>query len=96
MADLFLYEKIDTLKEAGISVDFLDLIKSGLSKRILLREYQVDAFINFTLYFETDGLRKNKQVHTLFHMATGMVKLLLWQALYCIYIPRDTESFYSL
>ncbi len=93
MADLFLYEKIDTLKEAGISVDFLDLIKSGLSKRILLREYQVDAFINFTLYFETDGLRKNKQVHTLFHMATGSGKTVIMAGLILYLYTKGYRKF---
>lgn len=58
MAEQFLYEKLDVAKEVGMSIDFPEIIKSGLSKRISLREYQIDAFINFTLYFDNDRLRK--------------------------------------
>lgn len=81
MAEQFLYEKLDVAKEVGMSIDFPEIIKSGLSKRISLREYQIDAFTNFALYFENDGLRKNKQVHTLFHMATGSGKTVIMAGL---------------
>ena len=47
MAEQFLYEKLDVAKEVGIDIDFPEIIKSGLSKRIFLREYQTDAFTNF-------------------------------------------------
>ena len=77
MAEQFLYEKLDVAKEVGMSVNFPEIINSGLSKKISLREYQIDAFTNFTLYFDNDGLRKNKQVHTLFHMATGSGKTVI-------------------
>lgn len=94
MAEQFLYEKLDVAKEFGMSVDFPEIIKSGLSKKISLREYQIDAFTNFALYFDNDGLRKNKQVHTLFHMATGSGKTVIMAGL-ILYIQRDIESFYS-
>ncbi|CAD7287342.1 hypothetical protein LMG7974_00248 [Campylobacter majalis] len=81
MAGQFLYEKLDVAKEVGMNVDFPEIIKSGLSKRISLREYQIDAFTNFALYFDNDGLRKNKQVHTLFHMATGSGKTVIMAGL---------------
>ena len=81
MAEQFLYEKIDVAKEFGMSIDVPEIIKSGLSKKISLREYQIDAFTNFALYFGNNRLRKNKQVHTLFHMATGSGKTVIMAGL---------------
>lgn len=81
MAEQFLYEKLDVAKEVGMSIDLPEIIRSGLSKKISLREYQIDAFANFALYFDNDGLRKNKQVHTLFHMATGSGKTVIMAGL---------------
>lgn len=81
MVEQFLYEKLDIAKEVGMNVDFPEIIQSGLSKKISLREYQIDAFTNFALYFGNKGLRKNKQVHTLFHMATGSGKTVIMAGL---------------
>ena len=81
MTEPFLYEKLDIVKKAGMSIDLPEIIKSGLSKKISLREYQIDAFTNFALYFGNNGLRKNKQVHTLFHMATGSGKTVIMAGL---------------
>ena len=53
MAEQFLYEKLDVAKEVGMSVDFPEIIKSGLSKKISLRKYQIDAFANFAFYILT-------------------------------------------
>lgn len=81
MSEQFLYEKLDTAKEMGYGVVLPEIIKSGLSKIISLREYQLEAFSNFVLYFENEHLRKNKQVHTLFHMATGSGKTVIMAGL---------------
>lgn len=93
MAEQFLYEKLDVAKEVGMSIDFPEIIKSGLSKRISLREYQIDAFINFTLYFDNDRLRKNKQVHTLFHMATGSGKTVIMAGLILYLYTKGYRKF---
>ena len=77
MSEHFLYEKIDILKENIDIPDIPEIIENGLSKNIVLREYQKDAFNNFQIYFENEKLRKNKQVHTLFHMATGSGKTVI-------------------
>ena len=53
MAEQFLYEKLNVAKEVGMSVDFPEIIKSGLSKKISLRKYQIDAFANFAFYILT-------------------------------------------
>lgn len=93
MAEQFLYEKLDVAKEFGMSVDFPEIIKSGLSKKISLREYQIDAFTNFVLYFDNDGLRKNRQVHTLFHMATGSGKTVIMAGLILYLYTKGYRKF---
>lgn len=93
MAEQFLYEKLNAVKEFGMSIDFPEIIKSGLSKRISLREYQIEAFTNFDLYFSNDGLRKNKQVHTLFHMATGSGKTVIMAGLILYLYTKGYRKF---
>jgi type III restriction-modification enzyme len=93
MAEQFLYEKLDIIKEVGMSIDFPEIIKSGLSKKIFLREYQIAAFTNFALYFDNDRLRKNKQVHTLFHMATGSGKTIIMAGLILYLYTKGYRKF---
>lgn len=93
MAEQFLYEKLDAIIEAGMQIDFPEIIKKGLSKKIILRDYQIDAFNNFALYFENDGLRKNKQVHTLFHMATGSGKTVIMAGLILYMYTKGYRKF---
>lgn len=93
MSEQFLYEKLAVIKEAGISVDFPEIIKSGLSEKILLRAYQIDAFTNFVGYFENAGLRKNKQIHTLFHMATGSGKTVIMAGLILYLYTKGYRKF---
>lgn len=93
MAEQFLYEKIDTLKEAGMNVDFPNIIKQGLSNKIVLRDYQIEAFNNFALYFDNDGLKKNKQIHTLFHMATGSGKTVIMAGLILYLYTKGYRKF---
>lgn len=93
MSEQFLYEKLDGAKEFGKSVDFPEIIKSGLSKRISLREYQVDAFTNFALYFDNNRLRKNEQIHTLFHMATGSGKTVIMAGLILYLYTKGYRKF---
>ena len=77
----FLYETLDSLNEAGALVDVPEFIDTNLASTIELREYQIRAFQNFITYYENDKLRKNKQVHTLFHMATGSGKTVIMAGL---------------
>ena len=60
MSEQFLYEKLDNAKEVGLNIEFPEIIEKGLSNKIILREYQIEAFKNFILYFESGNLRKNK------------------------------------
>lgn len=93
MAEYFLYEKIDVLKEAGMTIALPEIIKNGFSKKILLREYQEEAFKNFILYFDNDDLRKNKQIHTLFHMATGSGKTVIMAGLILYLYTKGYRKF---
>lgn len=77
----FLYETLDALKESGNLKDVPYFVESSLSSRIDLRGYQKEAFQYFITYFENENLRKNKQVHTLFHMATGSGKTVIMAGL---------------
>ena len=93
MSELFLYEKIDTAKEVGVNIDFPEIINNGLSNNIILRDYQIEAFNNFVLYFENDRLRKNKQIHTLFHMATGSGKTVIMAGLILYLYTKGYRKF---
>ena len=71
---LFLYEKIETLKEVAPLPSLPDYIGDSLSPIFKIREYQEEAFKHFIAYMENDNFHKNKQPHLLFHMATGAGK----------------------
>ena len=81
MSKLFLYEKIEVLNESGKLAELADIINSGLASHIQLREYQEEAFKYFITYYENENLSKNKQIHTLFHMATGSGKTVIMAGL---------------
>lgn len=72
----FLYEKIDTLREVGVSKELPQYIPNNLNPNFELRPYQTAAFENFITYFESDKLCQ-KPTQTLFHMATGSGKTLI-------------------
>lgn len=93
MTEEFLYKKLDVLREAGIEFDLPDVIKQGLSKKIVLRKYQVNAFSNFVSYFENKNLRKDKQIHTLFHMATGSGKTIIMAGLILFLYSKGYRKF---
>lgn len=93
MAESFLYEKLDTLKEINELAPMPDIIEHSLSRNIVLREYQKEAFQYFVTYFEKDGLRKNKQIHTLFHMATGSGKTMMMAGLILYLYTKGYRKF---
>ena len=93
MAEHFLFEKLNILREAGINIDIPEIIQNGLSKKIALREYQLDAFRNFLGYYENDKLRENKQIHTLFHMATGSGKTVIMAGLILYLYTKGYKKF---
>ena len=93
MSEHFLYETLDILRDAKVNLDLPEIIETGLSKNIILREYQIDAFNNFVTYFENDNLKKNKQVHNLFHMATGSGKTLVMAGLMLYLYTKGYRKF---
>ncbi|MCT7825984.1 MAG: DEAD/DEAH box helicase family protein [Lactobacillus iners] len=93
MSDQFLYEKLDVLKETNQLSAMPDIIEKGLSKNIVLREYQKEAFQYFVTYFENDSLHKNKQIHTLFHMATGAGKTVMMAGLILYLYTKGYRKF---
>lgn len=64
-----------------MSVPVPSHITDNLSQKISLRDYQKQGLEYFLTYLDQDILRKNKQVHTLFHMATGSGKTVMMAAL---------------
>ncbi len=72
----FLYKKIATLKEAGMSAEVPQFLIDNLSSNIKLRDYQKEA-IHDTILYLTSNLGKNKQTHILYHMATGSGKTVI-------------------
>ncbi len=82
MTDLFLYEEIENrIRRDECTIDMPAIIRTGLSKRIELRPYQEEAIKNFICYYTDEGLSKNKQIHNLFHMATGSGKTVIMASL---------------
>jgi type III restriction enzyme len=81
MADKYLYETLEAIDSAGLLTEMPDYIAQNLSSHIVLRDYQEQAFCYFISYAENDELRKNKQLHTLFHMATGSGKTVIMAGL---------------
>lgn len=80
MSEQYLYQELDVLKKVGVLKELPEYIESNLNDNIVLRDYQEDAFKYFITYCESD-LKKNKQIHTLFHMATGSGKTVIMAGL---------------
>lgn len=89
----FLYEELDSINKFGFLKDLPDIIESGLSENIILRDYQKEAFQYFITYMENEGLSKNKQVHTLFHMATGSGKTVIMAGLILYLYTKGYRNF---
>ena len=93
MDEKYLYEKLELVDEMGMLKNIPDFVKNGLSDHINLREYQDKAFKYFITYYETENLRKNKQVHTLFHMATGSGKTVIMAGLILYLYTKGYRNF---
>lgn len=88
----FLYEKIDTLREVGVSKELPQYIPDNLNPNFELRPYQAAAFENFITYFESDKLCQ-KPTQTLFHMATGSGKTLIMAGLMLYLYKQGYRNF---
>ena len=92
MADQYLYKKLDALKELGFLKDLPAYIEKNLNSNIILRDYQKEAFQYFITYVESD-LIKNKQIHHLFHMATGSGKTVIMAGLILYLYTKGYRKF---
>ena len=90
---MFLFEKLETLREAGSFSDIVpDCISGNINPLFELRPYQNKAFSNFTNYFENDRLRQNP-TQVLFHMATGSGKTLIMAGLIMYLFRKGYRNF---
>lgn len=93
MSEQFLYEELDNSRESDLNSKLPEIIETSLSKKIILREYQINAFKNFIIYFENGKYRKNKQIHNLFHMATGSGKTVIMAGLIMYLYTKGYRKF---
>lgn len=70
----WLYEKIDAAKQFGAYKEIPQFIKDNLNQTFEVRPYQEEALKNFITYYENPTMYVGKNIHTLFHMATGSGK----------------------
>lgn len=92
VAEQYLYQTIDALKRAGFLEELPAYIESNLNSNIVLRDYQTEAFRYFITYVESD-LIKNKQIHSLFHMATGSGKTVIMAGLILYFYTQGYRKF---
>lgn len=90
MENLFLHEKISAYKTYAEAIEVPEIISKGLSSKILLREYQEEALRNFIIHFNKSH---NKQVHNLFHMATGSGKTVIMAGLILYLYTKGYRKF---
>lgn len=88
----FLYEKIESLREAGLIKEAPLFIAENINPDFELRPYQNAAFENFITYFENDRLCQ-KPTQTLFHMATGSGKTLIMAGLMLYLYKKGYRNF---
>ena len=73
MLEQFLHEQLEIAFNFGVpKPEMPDSITQNLSPAFELRAYQEDAFASFIHYFNNDLAGKEKSLHLLFNMATGM------------------------
>lgn len=92
MTDQYLYQELDVIKKIGSLKELPSYIESNLNHNITLRDYQEDAFRYFITYVESD-LIKNKQIHNLFHMATGSGKTVIMAGLILYLYTKGYRKF---
>lgn len=93
MTNDFLFKELELLEEMNLLKKIPTFLREGLSKNIILREYQEKAFQYFITYFETPELRKEKQIHNLFHMATGSGKTVIMAGLILYLYSKGYRNF---
>lgn len=87
----FLHEKIEGLREMGLTSEMPSYIPNNLNREFELRPYQIKAFENFITYFESPKCPRPMQV--LFHMATGSGKTLIMAGLMLYFYRKGYRNF---
>ena len=90
MERLFLHEEISAYKTSAEPIEVPEIILNGLSSKIVLREYQEEAFRNFVINFNKS---QTKQIHNLFHMATGSGKTVIMAGLILYLYTKGYRKF---
>lgn len=90
MERLFLHEEISAYNKFADPIEIPEIISKGLSPKIVLREYQEEAFRSFIINFNKS---KNKQIHNLFHMATGSGKTIIMAGLILYLYTKGYRKF---
>lgn len=93
MVDRYLYEELDAINKAGLLNSIPSFLEKSLAESIVLRNYQKDAFRYFITYKENERISKNKQIHTLFHMATGSGKTVIMAGLILYLYTKGYRNF---
>src|SRR5690625_7646441 len=93
MPEMFLYQTLRANRKAGNFIPLPNYIQNGFSENITLREYQIEAFENTITYLENENLRKNKQTHLLYHMATGSGKTVIMAVIIHYYYIQSYKNF---
>lgn len=89
-----LYKDVEgALKTGKFANTIPDYIENNLSKRIVLREYQVKAFLNTQIYLETDLSKDKPRTHILYHMATGSGKTVIMAMNILYYYKKGYRNF---
>jgi type III restriction enzyme len=97
----FLYEKFNTLSEAGVFGDFsqkekssdpLVYLEKNFADNIKLRDYQIEAFARFFYYYEKYN-QKTLPIHLLFNMATGSGKTVIMAGLILYLYKKGYRNF---
>lgn len=90
MSNLFLHEELSVYKAYADPVEIPQIILNGLSPNIVLREYQEEAFRSFIINFNRS---QHKQIHNLFHMATGSGKTVIMAGLILFLYTKGYRKF---
>lgn len=70
MSEHFLYETLDILRDAKVNLDLPEIIETGLSKNIILREYQIERRIKQmkVIFLDIDGVLNTTVDNTKIHI----------------------------
>ena len=90
----FLYYGIENISKYNPSFEFKEIpryILDNLSIKFIMRSYQEKAF-KYTMHY-IEEMAKNKQIHLLYHMATGSGKTYIMAGMILYFYKRGYRNF---